>query len=70
MSATLTDCSSSTSIRPAEERDLDAIAAIYAHHVLHGSASFETEPPGVAEMGRRRLALLAGGYPYLVAENG
>ncbi len=70
MSATLTDCCFSASIRPAEERDLDAIAAIYAHHVLHGSASFETEPPGVAEMGRRRLALLAGGYPYLVAESG
>lgn len=67
MNATLTNCSSSIGIRPAEERDLGAIAAIYAHHVLHGSASFETEPPGVAEMGRRRLAVLAGGHPYFVA---
>jgi len=33
------------SIRAAEARDAEAIAAIYAHHVLHGTASFELEPP-------------------------
>ncbi len=68
MDVTLT-ISSSVAIRPAEKRDLDPITAIYAHHVLHGSASFETEPPGIMEMGRRRTALLDGGYPYLVAES-
>lgn len=57
-------------VRPATETDLAAVAAIYAHHVLHGSASFETEPPGTEEMARRRAALLAAGYPYLVAERG
>ena len=41
-------------VRDAEEADMDAVAAIYAHHVLHGTASFETEPPGPAEMRRRR----------------
>ncbi|MDE2334394.1 MAG: N-acetyltransferase [Rhodospirillales bacterium] len=54
-------------LRPAADADIPAIAAIYAHHVRHGRASFETEPPDVAEMARRRAALLAQGYPYLVA---
>ncbi|MFC3675578.1 GNAT family N-acetyltransferase [Ferrovibrio xuzhouensis] len=55
-------------IRPSDDRDLPAIAAIYAHHVLHGYASFETEPPDVAELGQRRAAILGKGLPYLVAE--
>ena len=42
--------------------------AIYAHHVLHGTASFEEEPPPLAEMRRRRADVLARGLPYLVAE--
>jgi len=55
-------------IRPSSEPDLGAIAAIYAHAVAHGTASFELDPPNTAEMARRRAALLEGGYPYLVAE--
>lgn len=55
-------------IRPSRDDDLPAIAAIYAHAVTHGTASFELEAPDLAEMARRRAALLAGGYPYLVAE--
>ncbi|SCY19425.1 GNAT family N-acetyltransferase [Microvirga guangxiensis] len=55
-------------VRPSAEADLPAIAAIYAHAVLNGTASFELEPPSEAEMARRRAALLEGGYPYLVAE--
>ena len=35
---------------------------------LHGTATFEIEPPDEAEMARRQQALLAKGYPYLVAE--
>ena len=54
-------------IRPATEADVPAIAAIYAHHVRHGRASFETEPPDEAEMRRRRAALTQQGYPYLAA---
>ena len=54
-------------IRPVEASDVAAIAAIYRHHVLHGSASFETEPPAVEEMDNRRTSLAGGGYPYLVA---
>lgn len=55
-------------IRPAAPADIPAIAAIYAHAVLHGTASWELEPPDVAEMLRRFEAVKAGGYPYLVAE--
>lgn len=56
------------SIRPAGPLDIPAIARIYAHAVQHGTASFELEPPDEAEMARRMQALLAKGYPYLVAE--
>ena len=59
---------SSVSLRPSEDRDLAAITAIYGHHVLHGVASFEEEPPGLDEMARRRREILARGLPYLVAE--
>jgi phosphinothricin acetyltransferase len=55
-------------IRPALAADIPAIAAIYAHAVLHGTASFELDPPDAPEMTRRQAALVDGGYPYLVAE--
>jgi len=54
-------------IRPSRDEDVVAIAAIYAHHVLRGLASFETEPPNEAEMARRRADVLGKGLPYLVA---
>ena len=57
-------------IRPCEAADVATITAIYHHHVLHGAASFEIEPPDAAEMARRRRAVVDGGYPYLVAEQG
>jgi len=57
-------------VRPSTEADIGAIAAIYEHHVLHGTASFETEPPGDEEMRRRRADIVARGLPYLVVEDG
>jgi phosphinothricin acetyltransferase len=57
-------------VRPSQDVDVAAITAIYAEAVIHGTASFELEPPSEAEMARRRAALLQGGYPYLVAEGG
>jgi L-amino acid N-acyltransferase YncA len=54
-------------LRPCLAADLDAVTAIYAHHVRTGTASFETEPPDAAEMGRRHAAMLADGFVYLVA---
>ena len=45
-----------------------AVQAIYAGHVLHGTATFELDPPDLEEMARRRAGLLAQGLPWLVAE--
>ncbi len=55
-------------VRDAREEDIAAVQAIYAHHVLHGTASFEEVPPPASEMQRRRAEVLARGLPYLVAE--
>lgn len=55
-------------VRNAREDDMAAVAAIYAEQVLHGIATFELVPPDVAEMQKRREAVLASGLPYLVAE--
>lgn len=56
-------------IRPSRDEDLPAITAIYAHHVLHGTGTFETEPPSVSDMLARRADVLAKGLPWLVAED-
>lgn len=58
----------SVTVRDAGEADMAAIQAIYAHHVLHGLATFEETPPPVEEMLSRRAAVLAAGLPYLAAE--
>jgi L-amino acid N-acyltransferase YncA len=58
----------SLAIRPATLADIPAIAHIYAHAVEHGTASFELIPPDETEMARRMQDLLAGDFPYLVAE--
>ena len=55
-------------IRPSQEQDIAAVQAIYAHHVLHGTGTFETEPPTEADMAQRRRDVLARDLPWLVAE--
>jgi L-amino acid N-acyltransferase YncA len=60
--------SSAVLIRASQDDDLAAIAAIYRHHVLHGIASFEEQPPAIGEIARRRRAIVERGLPYLVAE--
>ena len=57
-------------VRDAAQGDLAAIHAIYAHHVLHGLASFEEVPPDAAEMRRRYAEVTGRGLPYLVAAEG
>lgn len=47
---------------------MPAIQRIYAHHVLHGTASFELEPPTLEQMRERRASVTAQGMPYLAAE--
>jgi L-amino acid N-acyltransferase YncA len=56
-------------IRAATDADMDAVAAIYARHVLDGRASFETEPPSPADMRQRRDSVTGKGLPYLVADH-
>lgn len=55
-------------IRHSGEPDVPAIAAIYAHHVLYGKASWEETAPDAAEIARRRQAVLDLELPHLVAE--
>lgn len=56
-------------IRPANDTDLAVITTIYAHHVLHGTGTFETTPPTEADMATRRADVLSKGLPYLVVED-
>ena len=58
-----------TKIRPATDADIAAITAIYAHHVLHGTGTFETTPPNEKDMAARRADVLARALPYLVLED-
>jgi L-amino acid N-acyltransferase YncA len=61
------DAAAAVAVRDSTEADVPAIHAIYAHHVQHGSGSFELAPPALAEMVRRRAEIVARGMPYLVA---
>lgn len=55
-------------LRDATRADVPAIHAIYAHHVLHGRASFEEVPPSLDEVQLRFAEVHRKGLPYLVAE--
>jgi L-amino acid N-acyltransferase YncA len=57
-------------VRPATPDDLAAIQSIYAHHVLHGLASFEEAPPALDEIRRRYEEVTSRGLPWLTAEFG
>lgn len=57
-------------IRPATAADFPAITAIYADAVRTGTATFELDPPDLAEMTARFEQLIAGDFPYIVAESG
>ena len=56
-----------TLLRPSVVADLHSIPAIYAHHVLHGTGTFEVDPPSLEDMAARRLDVLGKGLPWLVA---
>jgi L-amino acid N-acyltransferase YncA len=55
-------------VRAARIDDFAGIQAIYAYYVANSLASFEIVPPDLAEMIKRFEAILARGFPYLVAE--
>jgi L-amino acid N-acyltransferase YncA len=54
-------------IRDASDEDAAAIAAIYAHHVLHGTATYDIEPPSTEEILAKLRHINAAGWPFLVA---
>jgi len=56
-------------IRPSTDADLAQITAIYRHHVLVGTGTFEIEPPSPADMAVRRQDVLDKGLPFLVLED-
>jgi phosphinothricin acetyltransferase len=56
-------------IDPARPADLPEIQAIYAHHVLHGTGTFEEIPPSIEEMAARHQAGLAAQYDWIVARD-
>jgi phosphinothricin acetyltransferase len=49
--------------------DAPAIADIYAHHVAHGTASYDTEPRSVDATAALITDHLARGWPYLVGRD-
>jgi L-amino acid N-acyltransferase YncA len=49
--------------------DAEAVAAIYAHHVRHGVATFEIKAPSAAEMAARIAKVLDAGHPWLIARD-
>ncbi len=57
-------------IRPATLADAGAVAAIYAHHVLHGVGTFDETAPGAGEMAARLAVVAEAGLPWFVAQAG
>ena len=55
-------------VRPAVAADMPVVQAIYAHHVRHGLASFEDDPPTLEDMTQRWREVAGKGLPYVVAE--
>lgn len=55
-------------IRDAIAADVPALTAIYAHHVRHGTGTFEEDPPPEAEMAARLARVQDQGWAWLVAE--
>jgi phosphinothricin acetyltransferase len=57
-------------IRDANEADAAAVQAIYAHHVLNGTASYDIDPPSVDYIREKISWILGEGWPFIIAEVG
>ena len=55
-------------VRSAVLDDAPAVAALYGHHVIHGTGTFEEEPPSPDDIAGRMKAVLDAGFPWLVIE--
>lgn len=56
-------------IRGATTDDLAVCQAIYAHHVLEGTGTFEEIPPSIEEIVKRYAAIVDAGRSWLVAND-
>ena len=55
-------------IRCVLESDAAAVQAIYAYHVLNGTASYDIEPPPLEYMLEKIAWVVGEGWPFLIAE--
>ena len=55
-------------IRDVTEEDAEAIAAIYAHHVAHGTASYDTVAPSTDETRAKIRRIIDANWPFIVAD--
>ena len=55
-------------LRTARATDAEAIARIYAHHVRHGTATFDAIPRTPEQTERKIADILSKGWPFLVAD--
>jgi L-amino acid N-acyltransferase YncA len=56
-------------ITPVTLAELADCQAIYAHHVMHGTGSFEDVPPSLEELTGRYEAIARPGWAWLVARD-
>ncbi len=56
-------------IAQATPADLEDCQAIYAHHVLQGTGTFEEIPPSLEELTGRYLKITQAGWGWLVARD-
>ena len=54
-------------IRPATDADIQEIQAIYAHHVLHGTGTFDEEPPSVEDITEKFHHVIERDWSWIVA---
>lgn len=57
-------------LREATLSDAPAIHAIYGHHVLNGTASYDLEPPTLEAIRSKAEWILGAGWPFLAATAG
>jgi phosphinothricin acetyltransferase len=69
MSGAVTSRDAAMRIRPLRPADLPEVQAIYAHHVLNGTGTFEEVPPSVEEIAERVEHVTGQGWPWLVGED-
>lgn len=55
-------------IRKVEDSDAGAIAAIYAHHVLNGTATYDVDPPSIDQTLAKIRRVTGESWPFIVAE--